>query len=366
MSGSGKYRVVVVGMGKRGMHHARAFQANGRFEVVGVCDVDSARMDAAAQQFGAAKDSDAKRLALAVKPDVFCFCTLPNLRSEMIRAGIESGARLIAFEKPVALSSREGMQVRKMLATSGVKAVVSHQHRYGEHYRKVKEIVASGALGRVHTVYGTASGWMMHMLSHLIDYMRWYNGEAEARWVMAQAAGEGKMKDLHPSPDYIGGFIHFANDVRGVVECGAGAPDVPEVDYWWRKCRIGAQGTDGFAEVLTGNGWRAVTKTGASSGPGCMNYDLDMPPYIQDMANWLDDERKVHPCNFESAYAGFEIMMALCRSAVDGGQVALPLTEPADEIGMLRAYLAGRKVIPSSAANAKEYGVAEQLAGVKA
>jgi len=36
---------------------------------------------------------------------------------------------------------------------------------------------------------------------------------------------------------------------RGIVETGAGAPDVPEVDYWWRKCRIGAQGTDGFAEV---------------------------------------------------------------------------------------------------------------------
>ncbi len=76
---------------------------------------------------------------------------------------------------------------------SGVKAVVSHQHRYGEHYRKVKEIIASGALGRVHTVYGTATGWMMHMLSHLIDYMRWYNGEAPAEWVMAQAAGRGKL-----------------------------------------------------------------------------------------------------------------------------------------------------------------------------
>jgi len=31
-----KYRVVVVGMGKRGMHHALAFQANGKFEIAGV------------------------------------------------------------------------------------------------------------------------------------------------------------------------------------------------------------------------------------------------------------------------------------------------------------------------------------------
>ncbi len=344
-------------MGKRGMHHALAFQANGRFEVVGVCDIDPARLDAAAARFGAAKGADARQLCASLKPDVFCFCTLPNLRGDMIRAGIDGGARLIAFEKPVALNTKEGFEVKRLLDASGVKAVVSHQHRYGEHYRKVREIVASGALGRVHTVYGTASGWMTHMLSHLIDYMRWYNGEAPAQWVMAQAAGRGKLADLHPSPDYIGGFIQFANGVRGIVECGAGAPDVPEVDYWWRKCRIGAQGTDGYAEVLTGGGWRAVTKEGASSGPGCMNYDLDMPPYVADIAAWLDDDRKVHPCNFASAYAGFEIMMGLCRSAATGGQVALPLAGALDEVELLKTHLGDRPVLLSSPVNAKEYGV---------
>src|ERR1035437_8684746 len=184
-----KYRVVVVGMGKRGMHHALAFQANNRFEVAGVCDIDAARLDAAASKFGGVKGKDALRVALSVRPDVFCFCTLPNLRTQMIRIAIESGARLVAFEKPVALSSREGMEVKRMLAASSVKAVVSHQHRYGEQYRRVKEIISSGALGRVHTVSGPASGWMMHMLSHLTDYMRWYNGDAKAEWVLGKDAG---------------------------------------------------------------------------------------------------------------------------------------------------------------------------------
>lgn len=351
-----RYRVVVVGMGKRGMHHALAFQANPRFEVVGICDIDAARLDAAGAKLGVAlKGIDARKVAAAAKPDVFCFCTMPTVRLDMIRAGIECGAGLIAMEKPVALTSAEGMEIRKTLAASGVKAVVSHQHRYGAHYRKVKEIIASGALGRVHTVYGTATGWAMHMLSHLVDYMRWFNGDAEAEWVMGQACGRGKLADAHPSPDYIGGFIQFANGVRGIVECGAGAPDVPEVDYWWRKCRMGAQGSDGFAEVLTGAGWRAVTKQGSSSGEGCMNYDLDMPSYIQEMADWLDDDKRVHACAFESAYKGFEITMALSRSVVEGGQVALPLTAGADELAMVKASLADRKVLLSMAANAKEY-----------
>ena len=352
-----KYKVVVVGMGKRGMHHAATFKANARFEVAGICDIDAARLDAAAAKLGVAvKSTDAREVAEAVKPDVFCFCTMPTIRTSMIQLGIESGAKLIAMEKPVALSSAEGRGVNALIQKSGVKVVVSHQHRYGVHYQAVKQVIASGALGRVHTVYGTATGWMMHMLSHLVDYMRWYNGEAAAEWVMAQAAGRGKLADAHPSPDYIGGFIQFANGVRGIVECGAGAPDVPEVDYWWRKCRIGAQGTDGYAEVLTGGGWRAVTKQGASSGDGCMNYELDMPPYIQQMADWLDDPSKVHPCNFDSAYQGFEITMALCRSAAGGGQVALPLTDAAHELDLLKASLPERKVLLSMPANAKEYG----------
>jgi len=351
-----KYKVVVVGMGKRGMHHAATFQANPRFDVVGVCDIDQTRLDAAAAKLGVAvKGTDAAQVARDVKPDVFCFCTLANVRTPMIQAGIESGARLIAMEKPVALTSAEGFEIRRLVQASGVKVVVSHQHRYGTHYQAVKDVIASGALGRIHSVYGTATGWMMHMISHLIDYMRWYNGEAEAEWVMAQAAGRGKLSDAHPSPDYIGGFIQFANGVRGVVECGAGAPDVPEVDYWWRKCRIGAQGSLGFAEVLTGGGWRAVTTQGSSSGEGCMNYELDMPPYIQQMADWLDDEAKVHPCNFESAYKGFEIMMALARSAAGGGQVALPLTSEANELELLRAALPDRRVLFSMPMNAKEY-----------
>ncbi len=353
-----KYRALVVGMGKRGTHHATAFLANPRFELAGICDIDPARLATAAPKLGNPKTgSDAAALACEVKPDVFCFCTMPNLRMPMIKIGIEAGAKLIAFEKPASLTSAELLAMRDALGKAGVKAVVSHQHRYGVHYRKVKEIVASGALGRVHTVYASATGWMTHMLSHLIDYTRWYNNEAEAQWVMAQAAGRVKLTDNHPSPDYIAGFVQFANGVRGVYECGAGAPDQPEVAKWWGKNRIGAQGTEGFAEVLTNGGWRAVTKSGGyQSGEGAMNYDLDMPPYVQDMADWLDGT-KVHPCNFESAAKGAEIMLALQRSAAEGGQVALPLTQCLDEQAELKAKIADRKVLVSFPGNAKEFGL---------
>jgi predicted dehydrogenase len=342
MGAEKKYTVVVVGLGKRGMHHAQAFWSNPRFEIIGLCDHHPERLEVAANQFGhPATGTGAAALLKALRPDVFCFCTMPKTRLELIRLGIGSGAQLIAFEKPIALSTNEALEIMRLVRGAKVKTVVSHQHRYGEHYKKVKEIIASGALGRVHTVYGTATGWMMHMLTHLIDYLRWFNECAEAEWVVGQASGKSKFQDNHPSPDYIAGLIQFANGVRGVVESGAGAPDVPEVDYWWRKCRMGAQGTEGFAEVLTGGGWRAVTRDsgGVISGPGCMDYAHDMPPYVQEMADWLDDPARVHPCNGESAYKGFEIMMGICRSAVQRGKICLPLGPGEPELDALAKAL---------------------------
>ena len=354
-----KYNVLVVGLGKRGLHHATAFNANPRFQVTGLCDIDPARLEAAAAKLGGPRTgTDAAALAKSLKPDVFCFCTLPHLRTPFVKAAIEGGARLVAFEKPVTLTSAELFTLRDLLQKAGTKAVVSHQHRYGPHYQKVKAIAASGALGRIHTIYGSATGWMTHMLSHLIDYSMWFNDYAPGTWALAQAAGKTKFADNHPSPDYVAGFVQFANGVRGIYECGAGAPDQPEVAKWWGKNRIGAQGTEGFAEVLTNGGWRAVTKSGGyQSGEGAMNYDADMPPYIQQMADWLDDDRQAHPCRFEHASLGAEVMFALQRSAAEGGQVALPLTSVTDEQTLLKSRLADRPVLVSCEQNRKEFGL---------
>ena len=334
------YSVVVAGMGKRGTHHAEAVAKNPRFKLVGLCDITPDRLESARQKFGVDKvNTDAAQLLADTRPDVFVFCTLPQIRLPLIQAGVESGVKLIAFEKPVALSMNEGLAMFNLLRKAGVKSVVSLQHRYGEHYQKVKEIISSGALGRVHTVYGHATGWMMHMMSHMVDYTSWYNDYAEVEWVVGQAAGKEKFADVHSSPDYVSALVQYANGVRGVIECGAGAPDVPEVEAWWRKCRIGAQGTQGFAEVLTGGGWRAVTKNGVSSGPGGMDYDHDMPPYIQDIADWLDDPAKVHPCNGETAFKGLEVMMAACRSVVQRGKITLPLGPGEPELEALQRVL---------------------------
>lgn len=358
-----KYKVVVVGYGKRGQNHAEHFIRNDNFEIVGIYDRNPAKRKQI-QSAGFATNRNLQKLLSQVKCDVFCLCTPPDTRYRMIKLAVHRGAKLVAIEKPIALSTREGLKIKRILDGPKLKAVVCLQHRYGKHYQKVKEIIESDEIGKVHTLYASAAGWALHMLPHLIGYMQWYNGNHQVEWVIAQAAGKKKLaqksgrkefKDPHPSPDYIAGFIQFANGARGIVECGAGAPDLPEVEHWWHRCRIRAVGTEGLAEVITGAGWRAVTKKGLLQGPGTMNYGLDMPGYIQGIADWLHNHRQVHPCNFSHAYHGFEIMFGLLRSAVSGGQIPLPLRRGMDEINALRMKMVGKKVIASSKESAEMY-----------
>ena len=352
-----KYSVMVVGLGKRGCHHVTHFEAHPDFKVTAVCDIRQDVMGTVAKELDSpVTGTNAKKVALDAKPDVFCFCTLPDIRSEMISIAIEVGAKLIAFEKPIALTTIEGQKIKEMINNSKIKAVLSYQHRYGPHYQKVAEIIKSGKIGKIHTIYATAVGWPAHMAEHMLHYTRWFAGNPEPVWVMANIAGKCKLSsaDKHYSPDYLGSFVQYDNGIRGIYEIGGGAPDVSRVKKWFHKNRIGAMGSDGYAEVYTGNGYRAVTRSGILEGTGAMDYDQDMPGYIDDIAKWLNDGIE-HPCNFLNAYTNFETWQAMYCSYLEGGQVSLPLKYTIDEIKELKEKMSGKKLISTFDESNNEY-----------
>src|SRR5438552_11238375 len=152
------YKVLIAGMGKRGQHHASAFGKNPRFEVAAISDPVPAQLDKVKALYPKARaGADPLALAKEVKPDIFCFCTPPHIRHPLIQTGIASGAKLIAYEKPMAMSMTEAIDIRKAVQAAAIKTVVSHQHRYGPQYTAGTDLTRSGVIGRVHTVYGTAA-----------------------------------------------------------------------------------------------------------------------------------------------------------------------------------------------------------------
>jgi predicted dehydrogenase len=332
-----------LGAGKRGRMHAKLFHLNERFRLAGLCDTDTERLNAAAADCGNPPlYTDAEKMFADIHPDIFCFCTPPAIRKSLFELGVRHGVKLIAYEKPMSTNFNEALDMMEMARSAGIKTVVSHQQKYGSHFQAVKEIAGSGRLGNIRTIYGHAWGWYLHMVTHVMDYIRYFNDNNEARWVMGQIHGRGKLFDNHPSPEYAGGFIQFENGVRGIVELGALSPDVPESDYNWHKGSFCIQGTKGFAEVIIGAGWRACTEEdGYMEGAGCFDYEADGAYYIEDIALWLDGIRE-HPCNGEDAFKGFQLAMGLLRSAVERKIITLPLGRGENEIDAIR------RVIPDS------------------
>jgi len=327
-----KYTVAVLGAGKRGKMHAKLFHQNERFDLAGLCDIDTERLNTAAAECGNPPlYTDIDRMLSETKPDIFCFCTPPAIRKSLFQLGIDHKVKLIAYEKPMSTNFNEALEMTEMARAAGIKTVVSHQQKYGDHYQAVKKIVDSGKLGRIQSIYGHVWGWYLHMVTHVMDYLRYYNNNAEAEWIIGQIHGREKLNDNHPSPEYAGGFIQFENGVRGIVEIGALSPDVPESEYSWHKGRFCIQGTKGFAEVIIGAGWRACTEDGYQEGPGCFNYETDGARYVEDIALWLDGTKE-HPCNGEDAFKGFQLAMGLLRSAVERKIIKLPLGPGENEI----------------------------------
>jgi len=330
------YKVAVVGAGKRGKLHARLFNDRERFYLVGLCDMDVDRLNAASEECGnPSLYTDAEKMLTETKPDIFCFCTPPAIRVDLFKLGIKHNVKLIAYEKPMSTNFKVGTELIKLGRASGIKVVVSHQQKYGPHFKAVKDIIDSGKLGRIHTITANVWGWYLHMVTHVMEYVRLFNNNEDAEWVISCIDGREKLEDNHPSPEYVGGFIQFVNGVRGIIEIGAKSPDVPEVDYDWHKGRFCVQGTKGFAECMLGAGWRSVTEDGYQSGPGKFDYDHDQGKYIDDIALYLDGEKE-HPCNHENAYKGFELAMAMLRSGAQRKMISIPLEQGEDEIEGIR------------------------------
>ena len=125
--------------------------------------------------------------------------------------------------------------------------------------------------------------------------------------------------------------------------------------YWWRKCRIGAQGTEGYAEVHTGSGWRAVTKKASSPVPAAWTTTTTWRHTSRRWRiGWTTNESRIR-CASSAHTRDSKSCLALYRSVIDGGQIALPLTSGMDELAGLRAKVPDRKVLMTLADSAKEY-----------
>ncbi|OGV71779.1 MAG: hypothetical protein A3K19_06760 [Lentisphaerae bacterium RIFOXYB12_FULL_65_16] len=338
-----KYRVAQVGAGNRGMTHVNGFLAlPDRFELVAVCDLDEKRMkERLAGKNIPTTYADAERMLAETQPDVFCFVTWPSVRLDMVKLAVKYGVKGLAFEKPMATSLHEAATIRDLCREHGIKAVVSHQQKYLTSLQRVQRTATSGDLGQITHIEAHCQAHLSQLGTHYMDYIMWANGDHRAKWVVGHVHGPKMLNDSHPSPDYMLGYVLFENGVRASIQCGYLTPAYMNKESFWCDNRLTVYGTHGYAWGDTEGRFGAFTRTSGGEilsefGPG---YDPSKPCagwatqerstlqklYLAELADWLDDDTRVHSCNVDTAYHGYEVLEGLCISALDNTRVDLPL-----------------------------------------
>lgn len=186
-------RVLIVGCGNitKAWLNACRDHCSGRIELVGFIDInpDAARARAAEYAPGAfAGDSLSEALA-ALKPDVVFNCTIPDAHLATSTAALEAGAHVLT-EKPLAADLPAALSLRDTAARTGLTLAVIQNYRCRREARTVRQALASGVVGRLHTInadfflaprFGGFRDQMKHVLLldmaiHTFDAARFFSG----------------------------------------------------------------------------------------------------------------------------------------------------------------------------------------------
>ncbi|HEY3339142.1 MAG TPA: Gfo/Idh/MocA family oxidoreductase [Propionicimonas sp.] len=187
----------VVGIGDISALHLDAIRANRDIELVGVCDVDAARAEAAGRALGVPFFTDHRELLRAVSPRVVHITTPHDQHVPVALDALEAGAHVLT-EKPIGQTVAAGRCLVDRAAASDRKVGVVFQNRYNPTAVAIKDAITSGALGPITgaraavwwfrpSAYYTAAPWrgqwltagggvMINQAIHTLDLLLWYLG----------------------------------------------------------------------------------------------------------------------------------------------------------------------------------------------
>jgi predicted dehydrogenase len=183
-------RLAIIGSGNMGSWHASRWQAL-PVELTGFYDADPARSAALAAQYGGQAFTSLEGALDA--SDLVDICTPPAEHASAVMAAARAGKHVIC-EKPIARHLADAHAMIAACESAGVRLFVAHVVRFFPEFARAKEVVESGALGRLGVVRSVRGGappghsqWFrdieqsggvtLDLAIHDIDYMRWLCGD---------------------------------------------------------------------------------------------------------------------------------------------------------------------------------------------
>ena len=144
-----KINLAVIGTGRMGsVHVANIVNKVPEANLVAVCDIRLDVAQAAADQWGIPRVvQDYHELLADESIEAVLIATTTSTHAEIIKDCAKAGKHIFC-EKPIALDLARIDEALEAVKLAGVKLQVGFNRRFDKNFRKVKEIVMSGELGR--------------------------------------------------------------------------------------------------------------------------------------------------------------------------------------------------------------------------
>ncbi|MCG8651261.1 MAG: Gfo/Idh/MocA family oxidoreductase, partial [Pirellulales bacterium] len=150
-----RLKVAFIGVGGRGGANLKAIASTGWADVAAICDVDSRFLGNAGEQFPKAQRfKDFRKLYDAVGKDVdaVVVSTPEHIHAYATMPALQLGKHVYC-EKPLAYNIDETRRVTEAAADAGVVTQMGTQIHSSDNYRRVVELIRSGAIGSVSEVH---------------------------------------------------------------------------------------------------------------------------------------------------------------------------------------------------------------------
>jgi phthalate 4,5-cis-dihydrodiol dehydrogenase len=146
--GGAVLRIGIAGFGVAARQILPAFGTFDGARLAAVADVRRDELERARERFGVATFTDVEAMCASPKVDAVWIATPNALHAAHVVAAAEHGKHVIC-EKPMALTLEECDRMIAACDRAGVRYVQGHSKLYDRPIRVMREIVASGELGRV-------------------------------------------------------------------------------------------------------------------------------------------------------------------------------------------------------------------------
>lgn len=181
--------ISVIGVGARGgeAYGRYIHQCKDKFKIVSLCDTNEERLEKYGETFDVPlknRFSDDDEFFKEKRSDVLFVCTLDRLHVAMAKRGLALGYNIV-MEKPISGDPKELRELVQCAKQSGRKVMVCHVLRYTAAVNKLKEVLDSGAIGKLVSVDHTENVVFWHE-AHSYVRGNWRRSEDTTPMIMAK------------------------------------------------------------------------------------------------------------------------------------------------------------------------------------